>query len=317
MLNGIEDLQANWNGQMMPLSQVRISPLDRGWLFGDAMYEVIRVIHGKPWLAEEHIDRLCVGLQDLRIVGISKEDLQTRLVDLIEGAKCLHGFVYMHVTRGVAPRRHLPFEDMVPNCLLYIQSFADIDPLAMKRSQGLSMMTTEDPRWKRTDLKTTNLLGSVMAGMDAARSGVDDAIFINADGYVTETTHSNIFFVRHGRVITPPCDGILNGVTRSYVIELLESKGIPVHEEKVSETDLEQMDEIFLTATMAGIMPVVAVNGRSIRSGRPGLMTTSLTNWLLKERAALKDPSGEKNTVKESQKMPKKSWLVSSNQDHV
>src|SRR5437868_38228 len=159
---------ANLHGQIMPLDEVKISPLDRGFLFGDAVYEVLRIYHGKPWLEPEHFDRLARSLEEIRIRGVDVPRLRRRMHETIRAGNFGESVVYLQVTRGAAPRRHAFPRDAVPLELLWVSEYTgNYDELC---KNGCSVITYPDLRWHRCDIKSTNLLGNVLAN-EAAKIG--------------------------------------------------------------------------------------------------------------------------------------------------
>jgi D-alanine transaminase len=266
---------ANLNGVVMPLSEARISALDRGFLFGDAVYEVLRVYQGKPWLLEEHWRRLAQSLQSIRIGGIDLERLRRRMLDTIAAGPFLEATAYIQITRGAGPRSH-PFpENATPLEFLYIQDFGD--PHAAARRDGAAVVTQPDIRWDRCDIKSTNLLGNILAMQAAKEAGCLEALLYLPDGTLTEGTHTSFFGVLNGTVLTAPCSpAILPGITRSLVLRLAERAGVPVDEHVLKRSDLQRVSELFLTGTTSEVMPVVRVDGKPIADGRPGPVTRRL-----------------------------------------
>jgi len=266
---------ANVNGEQMPLSQVRISALDRGFLFGDAIYEVLRVYGGKPWLEEEHFRRLERSLAAVRIAGVDVARLRGRMHDTIRAGPFDEALVYIQVTRGAAPRAH-PFPaGAIPLELLYVQEFRD--PYAPARQEGGSVLTQPDLRWDRCDIKSTNLLANVLAMQAARDAGCLEAILVLPDGTLTEGTHTSFFGVLHGQVLTRPNSHvILPGITRGLVLRLAERAGVPVREHVLKRDDLAEVSELFLTGTTSEVLPLVQVDGRPIGDGRPGPITRRL-----------------------------------------
>ncbi len=266
---------ANVNGQQMPLSEVKISALDRGFLFGDAIYEVLRVYGGKPWLEDEHFRRLARSLAAVRISGVDVARLRGRMHETIRAGPFKEALVYIQVTRGAAPRAH-PFPAAAtPLELLYLQEFRD--PYTQVRQDGGSVITQPDLRWDRCDIKSTNLLANVLAMQAAREAGSLEAILYLPDGTLTEGTHTSFFGVLHGQVLTRPnSNAILPGITRGLVLRLAERAGVPVREHVLKRDDLMAVSELFLTGTTAEILPLVTVDGRTIGDGRPGSITRRL-----------------------------------------
>jgi D-alanine transaminase len=266
---------ANLNGELMPLAEVKISALDRGFLFGDAVYEVLRVYQGRPWLQEEHFRRLDRSLEAIRIRGVDAERLRRRMLETIAAGPFLEATVYIQITRGAAPRRH-PFPaQAVPLEFLYVQEFHD--PYQEARRTGAGVITHPDIRWDRCDIKSTNLLGNVLAMQAAKEAGCLEALFCMEDGTLTEGTHTSFFGVLGGAVLTAPnSHAILPGITRGLLLRLAAQAGIPVREQTLKQTDLGRVSELFLTGTTSEILPVVRVDGQPIGNGSPGPITRRL-----------------------------------------
>ena len=266
---------ANVNGRRMPLSEVRISPLDRGFLFGDAVYEVIRVYRGKPFLFEEHLLRLGHSLEAIRISGIDLERLRQRVLETIAAGPFGEATVYIQITRGAAPRAHGFPKETAPLELLYVREFED--PYAEARQRGVTVITAPDIRWQRCDIKSTNLLANVLAMQSAKDSGAAEAVFFRPDGTITEGTHTSFFGVLGGKLLTAPqSSAILPGITRSLILHIAGEQRIPIQEHTLRLQDLPRVSELFLTGTTAEVLPVVKVDQGMIGEGRPGPITGRL-----------------------------------------
>ncbi|MFG0332530.1 MAG: aminotransferase class IV, partial [Maioricimonas sp. JB049] len=235
---------ASWNGTFMPLSEVRVSVLDRAFLFGDAIYEALRVYEGRPFLLDEHMARLRRSLDQIRIEA-DVERIGRRIFDLLERQPVRDGLIYLQVTRGEAPRTHyFPANPIEPNELIYVSSLED-DPHAPSRKTGVGVITFDDLRWKRCDIKSVNLLGNCMAAQAAREAGCAEAILVAADGTITEGSHTSVFGVRDGAVMTAPlARNILPGITRNLVVQLANRVGIAIREEPLSRDRLPEVDEL-------------------------------------------------------------------------
>jgi D-alanine transaminase len=269
------DAIANINGQQLPLAQATVPALDRGFLFGDAVYEVLRVYRGKPWLEEEHFRRLERSLQAVRIAGVDLERLRGRMRQTIAAGPFQEATVYIQVTRGAAPRSH-PFPTgATPLEFLFVQEFHD--PYREARQTGASVLTQPDVRWDRCDIKSTNLLGNVLAMQAAKEAGCLEALLYLQDGTLTEGTHTSFFGVLEGSVLTAPnSNAILPGITRGLLLRLVAAAGVPVREQVLKKSDLTRVSELFLTGTTSEVLPVVRVDGQAIADGRPGPITRRL-----------------------------------------
>lgn len=260
--------------RLVPESEASVSYLDRGYYFGDGIYEVLRVYGGHLYEADAHYDRL---ERSAREIGLRLPYTRTEIDDivhlLIEREHMKDGTVYMQVTRGVAPRSH-PFPaNAKPVMLAYCSEAAR--PVHMMQT-GISAVTHPDIRWLRCDLKTLNLLGSVLAKQEAAEQGAGDVI-LHRDGIVTECSASNLMIVKNGAVLTHPADHlILHGITRAVVLRLAREQGIHARERTFTLEELRAADEAFLTGTTMEIVPIVQIDGLPVGDGEPGPITRRL-----------------------------------------
>lgn len=267
---------ANWNGEAMPLADVRVSVLDRGFLFGDGIYEVLRVYGGRPFLLREHIARLRRSLAEIRIAA-DVDRIEERMHATLRESGIDGGLVYIQVTRGSAPRTHkFPNPPVAPNELIYVDAIHG-DPYADYRESGAKLHTVADVRWRRCDIKSVNLLANCLAAQAAADAGCLEALLVSADGTITEGSHTSIFAVQGGRILaTPLGPQILPGITRGLVVELAARAGIKIEERSARRSELDSLDEMFLTGTTSEVLPVTQVDGRPIGDGRPGPVTAKL-----------------------------------------
>ncbi len=266
---------ANVNGEQIPLAEAKISVLDRGFLFGDAVYEVLRIYNGKPWLMEEHFSRLARSLAAIRIQGIDLDRLRGRMFDTIAAGPFREATVYIQITRGAAPRRHGFPPQATPLEFLYVQEFHD--PYVQARQEGAAVITHPDIRWGHCDIKSTNLLANVLAAQAAREAGAIEALLCSEDGVVSEGTHTSLFGVLDGKVLTAPnSNHILPGITRGLILRLGQRAGIQVQEHELRRPDLGRVSELLLTGTTSEVLPVVRVDGQAIADGRPGPITRRL-----------------------------------------
>jgi D-alanine transaminase len=269
------DALANINGEIGPLRDARVSVLDRGFLFGDSVYEVLRVYQGRPWLLEQHFHRLERSLDAIRIHGVDLSRLQRRMFQTIAAGPFLEAVVYVQITRGAAPRSHAFPDGIVPFEFLFVDEFHD--HYADTRRHGASVITQPDLRWGRCDIKSTNLLANVLARQSAGEAGCVEALLYLPDGTLTEGTHTSFFGVLDGAVLTTPnSNAILPGITRSLILRLAAEANISVHEQVLRLSDLEHVSELFMTGTTSEVLPVVRVDGRPIAAGIPGVVTRRL-----------------------------------------
>ena len=280
------------SGQFLPRSEARLSVDDRGFFFGDGVYEVTRVVRGRLFEWDRHARRLARGLRELRIdAGLDLDtirSLQERLIrenEMLEG----QGTIYLQITRGAAPRtHHFPPAGTPATVFLSASPFT---PASDVRARGVAVTTYPDYRWSRCDLKTVNLLPAVMAKQFAADHDAYESIFVR-EAVITEGSHTNVFGVIDGTVRTyPNSNYVLPGVTRDVVIELAHDAGIPVSETPIYVHEVDALEECFLTGTTSDVMPVVTIDGKTVGSGRPGAITMRLYEALAKRLDAAATPA--------------------------
>ncbi|QDT53312.1 D-alanine aminotransferase [Caulifigura coniformis] len=274
---------ADWNGEVMPLEDVKVSVLDRGFLFGDGIYEALRVYGGKPFLLREHMDRLKRSLKEVSI-DADVDAFEKRTLNLLAKSGIKEGLIYQQVTRGVYPRVHkYPPKGTKPNELVWVKEFTET-PFAEFRESGAAVVTVPDLRWKRCDIKSINLLGNCMAAEAAAQAGCQEALLIAEDGSIVEGSHTSAFGVKDGRVWTMPLGpNILPGITRALVLKLANRANIEVIERSLLKSELGQIDELFLTGTTSEVLPVTKVDGHGVGTGKAGPVTLRLVAEYQKE----------------------------------
>ena len=262
-------------GAQMPLEEVKVPALDRGFLFGDAVYEVLRIYRAKLWLLEPHWQRFAASLEAVRIRGVDLDRVKRRVLETIAAGSFQEALAYIQITRGVAPRRHVFPKDTSPTEFLYIQEFND--PYVAKRREGVAVITQPDLRWQRCDIKSTNLLGNVLAMQAADEAGCVEALLYTADGTMTEATHTSFFAVKDGTLLTTPSgSAILPGITRRFILDLAARIGLPCREQTLRRRDLAEVSELLLTGTTAEVLPIVRLDGAAVGSGRVGPVTLRL-----------------------------------------
>jgi D-alanine transaminase len=279
------------NGNYIDAAQAVVPVTDRGFIFGDGVYEVYRSVDGRLFAGERHQQRLEEGLAALRIptpdharAGALREVADRLLAE--NGHSRGHSTVYVQVTRGAAPRVHqFPPEDTQPTMYVTTAPLKSLDEI---RSAGARVITQPDVRWYRCNIKTIQLLPNVLAKQAAVESGAFEALFIR-NGMVTEGTHSNLFAVLEGVIRTHPDNNlILPGITRSVVLELAAQLGLEVREEAITEEEIGQADELFLTGTTTDVLPIVEVDGRHVGAANPGPVASRLYEALAK---AMSEPA--------------------------
>lgn len=262
------------NGEFVPLDRAVVSVEDRGFLFADGVYEVIRVYDGKPFRLEDHLRRLQASAEAIELPLPAPVDEIGRLAqEVLARNGHREATIYIQVTRGPAPRNHLFPEHPRPTLVIWSREFHGPAPEMVER--GVAAITVPDTRWAYCAVKTVGLLPNVLARQRAHRQGAYEAIFVR-DGVVTEATASNVFAVLDGVVYTYPVDNILPGVTRSVVLELLARRGVPVREEGVPLPRFREAAEIFLTGTTTEVCGVVRLDGQPVGDGRVGPVTRQL-----------------------------------------
>lgn len=264
-----------FNGRFTTTDERVLGVEDRGFQFGDAVYEVFKFIGKRPIFMVEHFRRLERGLREVEIrCPWTESEFAAAIGELVTRTSFDDGIVYVQVTRGEAERAHFWPEDIEPTSLAYSRRFRFPD--AAKKDRGMRVITTIDRRWHFCQVKSVNLLGNAMAKKQAQRAGADEAILM-ADGFVREGASSNFFAVRNGGIVTHPLDEhILPGVVRDRVIGLALRSKIRVDERPLREAELFDLDEAFVTSTTQGVMPVTEIDGRVIRNGRRGEITSRL-----------------------------------------
>jgi len=261
---------AYFNGAFRPFDEVRVSPLDRGYLFGDGVYEVIPVVAGRPFLLERHLERLCRSLHEIGIVlDQSQAFLRSMLRELIR----LNGggdlALYLQVTRGAAATREHAFPADTAASVLAMAS-PMTGPAATALTTGVAAITTADTRWARCDIKAITLLPNVLARQQATAAGAAEAILLRGE-QVVEGAATNVFVVVDDGICTPGTDqNILAGITRGLVIELCHDLGLSVQETVITRAMLKQATEVWLSSSTKDILPVTRIDAEPVGPGQPG-----------------------------------------------
>lgn len=267
------------NGEIMPIEAAMVPIEDRGYQFGDGVYEFVATYEGRPFMLEEHLDRLERSMSELAYAPISRDDTKKAILELLKASGYQRAGIYIQISRGVAPRNHAYTQKMSPQVIMTIRPVKEM-PAAM-RENGATAITVEDTRWGRCDTKTVQLLANSMAKQKALDSGCDDAIFITDQGVVREGTSSNIFIVSGGKLSTHPLtSNILPGITRMAVLNICAEVGLDAAEAFFDTTALYAADEVFLTGTVTEVLPVVRIDGKPIGDGKVGVLTRRLYDLL-------------------------------------
>lgn len=262
------------NGAILPADEAVVPIADRGFIFADSVYEVIRVYKGRSWLENDHLDRLQRSLAAVRLPAMDRPRILGRMKETLVACGAEEATIYIQITRGVAPRSHpFPSPEVPPTELILVRPYDDA-ATAQQRETGVSCVSRQDLRWGRCDVKSTNLLPNVLALQEAREAGGFEAILVDRNGLVTEATHSSLMWVRNGQIFgTPNGTAILPGTTRNLIQSLAGTVHVTYTSERVTISELQSYPEVFLTGTTIEVMPVVAIDGRKIGGGVPGPLT--------------------------------------------
>ena len=270
------------NGRFLPLGDASVSIEDRGFQFGDGVYEVIRTYRGRPFMLQAHLARLN---RSAEAIGLRQPYSLERWTRYMEEGLRLAAFteskIYVQITRGVAPRDHAYAPQLEPTVVMTIRELHPLSPAV--QTAGVEAMTLDDIRWGRCDIKSLNLLPNVLARQQAKEAGVFEAILVR-NGEVTEGSVSNVIIVDNRTLMTAP-EGprILSGVTREVVLRLARQEGVEVYEQYPSRENLFGASEVFLTGTTVEVLPVVRIDGKPIGSGEPGPVTRQLAKRFIQQ----------------------------------
>lgn len=264
-----------WNKEIVKDEEIVISKEDRGYQFGDGIYEVIRVYEGSMFTAKEHIDRLYESADKIKLVIPHTKDVFHKLMyDLIEKNELDTGYVYVQITRGSSIRQH-HFPNIGVEAVITGYTVVMNRPVS-QMTNGVAVKTVEDIRWLRCDIKSLNLLGNVLAKQEAQEAGCFEALLHRGD-VITEGSSSNMYGIKDGVLYTHPATNlILNGITRRVIFSCCEEIGLPIVETPMSMEKLYEYDEFFLSSTTSEVMPITMINNQPIGNGLPGEWTKQL-----------------------------------------
>lgn len=267
---------AFFNGTFLPKDEIRIDPDDRGFLFADGVYEVVRWYEGFFFDMEGHMSRLKRSMREIRIEWPEAYSFPSVARELVERNN-LHNkpvLVYLEVTRGAVKRSHaFPSPPVPPTVYAFARSFRPEKELI---SKGIKTILRSDNRWSRCDIKSVSLLPNILRFQEAREADAFECIFVK-DGNITECAHSNVFFVIDGTLVTHhECEKILSGISRKNVLRLARENGIPVKEEPLPLSGLGEVSEAFVTNTSFEIGPVIMIDGKPVGNGSPGPVTRFL-----------------------------------------
>ncbi|BBO85670.1 amino acid aminotransferase [Desulfosarcina ovata subsp. sediminis] len=273
------------NGDIMPIEKATVPIEDRGYQFGDGVYEYIASYAGRLFMLGAHLDRLERSMGGLDFPPIPRPGIKTAIVDLFERAGYDRAGIYIQITRGVAPRNHAFDPTLSPQVVMTIREINAL-PENLHRD-GITAITVRDIRWGRCDIKTIQLLANSLAKQKALSEGHSDAIFISDQDVVREGTSSNLFIIKGGQLITHPLTpNILPGITRMAIIDICRETGLKIDESFFTTDALYHADEVFLTGTVTEVLPVTQIDGRCIGDGNVGPLTRKLYDGLRQKALA-------------------------------
>jgi branched-chain amino acid aminotransferase len=274
---------ASVNGEITPAEEARVSVLDNGFTFGDAVYETLRTYGGRPFHLDRHLERLRRSAERLAIPMPAGEALARDLDALLARAANPESYIRIIVTRGQGDISYHFDRVKGPTVVLVVKPYAPLPPASYTNGIAviLSSVRRNPPRSLDPAIKSCNLLNNILAMQEAQAKGAFEAIMLNEIGEIAETAGANVFMVKDGCLMTPPLDaGILPGVTRHVVLELAGGLELPVREEPVAVKDLLAANEVFITSTLKEVLPVATIDGRPVGAGRPGPVTLRLLGAL-------------------------------------
>lgn len=271
MIPGVPgESQVYLNGEFLRVDEAKVSVLDRGFIFGDGIYEVVPVYQGKAFRMAEHLNRLDRSLAALRITPPMDRAGWVDLIEQLLARTTLDTcIVYLQVTRGVAKRDHqFPATPVTPTVFGMISAWSP--PPAAQRTQGLTAISIPDERWLHCEIKSVSLLGNVLAKQQAVDANADEVVQFR-DGYLTEGSSTNIWVVSGGKLLAPPKNNlILEGIRYGLMGELAEAAGIPFESRRISQQEVESADELMLSSATKEVLAIVTLDGKPVGSGKPG-----------------------------------------------
>ncbi len=274
------------NGEFYRSAEAAVSVDDRGFLFGDGVYEVIRFYNGSFFELEPHLSRLARSAQKISLLlPYSLQKIEKVCYELLGKSKIKNGKLYMQITRGAAPRTHQFPVQAEPTIMMKVSAVNE-DELKEKQ-KGATAITLPDDRWNHCDIKSINLLPNILAKQTARSQGYHEAIFVHSEK-ITEGASSNVFAVLHGKLVTAPASNrILAGITRSVVIELARAAGIEVEERFLAKDELYQASELFITSTIDEIIPILSIDENPLNGATVGRITGNLQELFQKKLSTL------------------------------
>jgi D-alanine transaminase len=274
MLQNLPNYPCYLNGAYTPLNEAKVSVLDRGFIFGDGVYEVLPVYAGRVFRFEQHMARLERSLSEMRIANPLARDAWLQIaMQLVDGrasnaTTVANYLIYFQITRGVAPRDHAMPEDITPT--VFGMCTVMNSPTAAARAQGVACVTADDFRWQKAHIKSTSLLGSVFARQISVDAGAVETVMFRGE-YVSEASSSNVWVVKNGTVYGPPKDNlVLEGIRYGLIEELCQAKGIGFKLQRISREEVLRCDELLLSSATKEVLPVTLLDGQAVGNGVPG-----------------------------------------------
>lgn len=268
------------NGRFLPLAEAGVSPLDRGFLYGDGVYEVIPVYSRQAFRRDEHLQRLQATLAGIRLANpLTIGEWRDVVARLIATAPWDDQSIYLQVTRGADDKRDHAFPPASVPPTVFAFAGPLVTPSAATRASGVGAITVPDLRWSRCDLKVISLLANVLARQQAVDQGCAEALLIR-DGYLKEGAASNIFVVKDGLLLAPPKTQLmLPGITYDVILELAEAHGLPLAVREITEMELRAADEVWMTSSTKEVLSITTLDGQAVGSGRPGPVGERMWQW--------------------------------------
>jgi len=265
------------NGQFMPIEEASIPVLDRGFIFGDGVYEVIPVYSHVAFRLAEHLKRLQFSLDGIRLTNPHSDHEWTKLItDLIERNTAEDQYLYLHITRGVAKRDHA-FPNPAVQPTVFMMSNPLLAPPAALLASGVGAVSAPDNRWLRCDIKAISLLPNVLLRQMSIDAGCVETILIRDDDFLTEGAASNIFLVKNGVLLAPPKDNLmLPGITYDVLLEIAAANSIPYEVRKIAKDEIFNADELLLTSSTKEVLAITTLDNKPVGNGKPGVMFAKL-----------------------------------------
>jgi len=261
--------------KIVPLGELEPVYFDRGTYFGDGVYEVVRSYNGKLFALDEHLERFAYSLAAIGITQVDIAGIRRRIQKAFEAADISNARIYFHITRGSAQRDHIFDSSLEPNFFLTVTELADDSKI---KAEGIAVSTHPDWRWKRCDIKSLNLLANVLARVDAAKKGCEEAILVDEAGFITEGSGSAFFAIFGQKLQTAGLEAnILASITRKFIIKAAKDIGLEVIEKSVTVQQARDADELFIAVTTKDIVGVVKFDDKVTGNGKPGKYTKMLS----------------------------------------